>query len=191
MPQLSPIIRRIIVSVAVAAVFVLVRNFLKKQKDRRKQKEMTLLQRRNEALNETLRNPKMQKTDGVVAGPMEIQWDERAINQKKTKHSAMMIELVEFAAYSRRKYLFPVGQMICIGSGENNQVVLARDGVAAKHCEIFQADHAIAIRNVSETTALLIRGKTSVLISTEGVFLNDGDRIKMGAAEIQFRCFKA
>lgn len=181
----------VIAGIAVIFLIVVLRILLKRRKIKRMQKEMSTLQKRNEALNETLRNPKVKASGNGTAGPMEIQWDDKVLKDASAKKQSMMIELIEFSAYSRRKYLFPAGQTICIGSGADNQLVLQREGVATRHCEIFSTGKALAARNVSNAKALLIRGKNSAFISDEGVFLNNGDHIRIGSADIQFRCFKA
>lgn len=92
--------------VVILLVFVL-RPVLKRKKLRGQEKEMSQLQKRNEALNETLRNPKIKTAEPAAVGPMEVQWDEKAVDQQRTGRASMMVELVEFSTYSRRKYLFP------------------------------------------------------------------------------------
>lgn len=179
------------IGIAAALLILLISKLLKQRKDKKHQKEMSMLQQRNEALNEALSNPKVKKSDATMTAPMEVHWDSQALNKPKTRKSSLMIELVEFSTYSRRKYLFSADQIIRIGSGADNQLVLPREGVCPKHCEIFLVDHAVAVRNVSGTNALLLRGKSSAFINEEGVFLNNGDHIKMGSADIQFRCFNA
>lgn len=175
---------------ALVGLISVLSRFMKQNKQKQKQKEMTDLQKRNEALNETLRNPKVKKKSTVSAGPMEVQWDDKALNNSASGRKSMMIELVEFSTYSRRKYMFPADQAITIGSSADNQLVLPRDGVAPKHCEIYLTNKVFAVRSLSDSQATLVRGKASAYITREGVFLNNGDHIKMGAADIQFNCFK-
>ncbi len=179
-----------IAGLAVILLLVL-RPVLKRKKLREQEKEMSLLQKRNEALNETLRNPKMKAAENTSVGPMEIQWDEKALDLQRTGRTSVMVELVEFSTYSRRKYLFSAEQPIHIGSGTENQLVLPREGVAARHCEIFAINGAMAVKAVAGAKAVLARGKTSAVISSEGILLNNGDHIRMGTADVQFRCFKA
>lgn len=176
--------------VVILLVFVL-RPVLKRKKLRGQEKEMSLLQKRNEALNETLRNPKVKDKDSKAVGPMEVQWDEKAMDNQRTGRVSMMVELVEFSTYSRRKYLFSAEQPIYIGSGTENQLVLLREGVAARHCEIFAVKEKMAVRTMTGEKAVLVRGKTKAIINSEGLLLNNGDHICMGAADVQFRCFKA
>lgn len=176
--------------VVILLVFVL-RPVLKRKKLRGQEKEMSQLQKRNEALNETLRNPKIKTAEPAAVGPMEVQWDEKAVNQQRTGRASMMVELVEFSTYSRRKYLFSAEQSIHIGSGAENQLVLPREGIAVRHCEIFAVKDTMAVRAVGGETATLVRGKTTAVINGEGLLLNNGDHIRMGSADVQFRCFKA
>ncbi len=180
-----------IVGLAVVLLLFVLRPVLKRKKLREQEEEMSLLQKRNEALNETLRNPKVKAAKNAAVGPMEVQWDEKAMDLQRTGRTSVMVELVEFSTYSRRKYLFSAEQPIHIGSGTENQLVLPREGVAAKHCEIFAIDGAMAVKTAAEAKAVLVRGKTSAVINREGVLLNNGDHIRMGTADVQFRCFKA
>ena len=181
----------IIAAVAAVLLFFIFSRIHKKKKERQKQREMSAMQRRNEALNETLRNPKVKKTDKGAIAPMEVQWDEKALREPSAESASMMIELIEFSTYSRRKYLFPVGRPITIGSNMDNQLVLPREDVAARHCEIFSQADCLAARSLSDEQTLLIRGKNPAQISRDGVFLNNGDHIRLGSADIQFRCYKA
>ena len=180
-----------IAGLAVILLLLVLRPVLKRKKLREQEKEMSLLQKRNEALNETLRTPKIKAAENAAVKPMEVQWDEKAMELQRTGRTSLMVELVEFSTYSRRKYLFSAEQPIHIGSGTENQLVLPREGVAARHCEIFAISGAMAIRTTAGAKAVLVRGKTSAVISSEGVLLNNGDHIRMGTADVQFRCFKA
>ena len=101
-----------------------------------------------------------------------------------------MVELTELSAYSRRKYVFRGEQAVTVGSGGDNSLVLARDGVAERHCEVRMIGKDFCVRSLSTARTVLIRGKKSFLVGTEGVYLNDGDHIQLGTAEIQFRKFK-
>ncbi len=180
-----------IAGLAVILLLFVLRPVLKKKKLREQEKEMSLLQKRNEALNETLRNPKIKATESTAVGPMEVQWDEKAMDHQRTGRTSVMVELVEFSTYSRRKYLFSAEQTIHIGSSTENQLVLPREGVVSRHCEIFAINGAMAVKTVAGAKAVLARGKTSAAINSEGVLLNNGDHIRMGSADVQFRCFKA
>lgn len=181
----------LIAGLAVVLLLFVLRPVLKRKKLREQEKEMSLLQKRNEALNETLRNPKVKAAENAPVAPMEVHWDEKAVDRQHSGRASMMVELVEFSTYSRRKYLFSAEQPIHIGSGTENQLVLSREGVAARHCKIFTINGALAVKVAAGAKAVLVRGKTSAVISSEGVLLNNGDHIRMGTADVQFRCFKA
>lgn len=179
---------------AAAAVFTLIIFCVVwsgRRKKRKQFEEISQIKRRNEALNEALRNPHMAQEERPGSeGPMEISWDDKAVNQRGIAGPSLLIELTELSAYSRRKYVFRGEQCVTIGSGSNNLMSLARDGVAEKHCEIRPVGKRFCVRSLSEAKTVLIRNKKSVLVGTEGIYLNNGDRIQMGIAEIQFRTFK-
>ena len=162
------------------------------RKERRKSAEMSHITRRNEALNEALRDPSAKEPiQGGPEGPLEITWDDKAVYQSAAAGSALMIELIELSTYSRRKYVFRADRPIFIGSGPDNQLVLPRAGVAEKHCEIRMAGKLAFVRSTSRAQTSLKRKKTVVLVGMEGIYLNNGDHIQLGASEIQFRLFKA
>lgn len=160
------------------------------RKNRRQFEEMSRLKRRNDALNEALRNPDMEPGSSGPEGPMAITWDGETAGRRGSGGSSLMVELTELSAYSRRKYVFRGEQNITIGSGAGNQLVLTRDGVAEKHCEVRMIGRQFCVRSLSAEKVVLIRGRKSFLVGAEGVYLNDGDHIRLGTAEIQFRKFK-
>lgn len=187
--MLSHILYVIIITMVFLLIF-LFRYIIKSRKISQKQREMSLLQRRNEMLNETLRNPQIKIVGHAMTGPVEVQWDEKAIEHSQNQNISMMIELVEFSTYSRRKYIFPADQIINVGSGANNQLVLMREGVASSHCAFVTTDGVVTVRSMPGQKTVLIHGKVSALVGEDGVFLRDGDHIRIGEADIQFRCFR-
>lgn len=170
-------------------LFVALRFFSKRRRIKRELEEMSQYKRRDEALVEALRNPQV-KEEGGPEGPMEISWDDKAVSKRGKKSASPMIELVELSTYSRKKFVFRLGQPIRIGSGKDNQMELLREGVEESHCEIFLNGEKACARSLSGAKTLLKRGKTSALISPAGVYLNNGDRIQLGTVEVQIRLFK-
>ena len=102
-----------------------------------------------------------------------------------------MIELTELTDYSRRKYLFRANHPIRIGSSEQNELVLFRDGVAPQHCVIRLADNKPCIYGTPGAHSLLHRGKKVASIDENGVYLNNADLLELGVAKIVFRMFKS
>lgn len=181
-----------IAAAATIGLIVVLRTWSKWRKKRRKSEEMSHITRRNEALNEALRDPSAKEpVQSGPEGPLEISWDDKAVHQSAAAGSALMIELIELSTYSRRKYVFRADRPISIGSGPNNQMVLPREGVAEKHCEIRMAGKRACVRSVSRAQTSLKRKKNVVLVGTEGIYLNNGDHLQLGTSEIQFRLFKA
>lgn len=183
----------LIYALAAAGIALLVAGLCAWSRHRKRQKqfqEMSHLHRRNEALNDALRNPLAKQDRAGSDGPMEITWDDKAVKEGGAV-SSLMMELVELAAYSRRKYVFRAGPPVTVGSGENNQVVLPREGVEERHCEICLNAGKLCVRSVSNARTILKRKKTMVLVDSEGVYLRSGDHIQLGTAELQFRTFKS
>lgn len=182
----------VIAAAAAAALIAALRAWSRWRKERKKSAEISHITRRNEALNEALRDP---YAKGPVQrgpeGPLEISWDDKAVHQSAAAGSSLLIELIELSAYSRRKYVFRADRPISIGSGPDNQMVLPREGVAEKHCEIRMTGKRACVRSMSRAQTSLKRKKMVVLVGTEGIYLNNGDHIQLGTSEIQFRLFKA
>lgn len=162
----------------------------RRRKRRKQQEDMRQLQRRDEALNEALRNPRGGHGGGHT-GPLEIAWDEQAADRGHGRGAALMMELVERSAYARRTYVFRAEDSVTVGSGGDNQLLLAREGVAERHCVFFMRGKRPCVRTVAGARTTLKRGKETAIVSEGGVYLNNGDHIQAGSADIQFRLFKA
>lgn len=175
---------------AAAAAAGLLRAWLRRRKDRRQMRELSQNKRRDLALNEALRDPLAKGVPADPEGPMEISWDDKAVNEQGGGAS-LLIELVELSAYSRRKYVFRADAPITIGSGESSRMVLSREGVAGRHCEIQLDGKRACVRSAPGARTILKRKRASALVGTEGVYLNNGDCLQLGVSEIQFRMFKA
>lgn len=185
------VVEYVVAAVAASAVLiVLLWCWSRWRKERRRYEEMSQNKRRDEALTDALRNPYAQQSGGGPEGPMEISWDDRAVNQRGLGGASLMMELTEFSAYSRRKYVFRAEQRVTIGSGRDCQLLLPREGVAERHCEILLVGRRFCVRSLSDARTVLVRNRKMVLVGTEGVYLNDGDRIQLGVSEIEFRKFK-
>ena len=180
-------IKYILAAVAGVALIAGLTIWMRWRSKRRQFEEISQMKRRNEALNEALRNPNMESGSSGPEGPS---WDDKAVNGRGTGGPSIMAELTELSAYSRRRYVFRGEQNITVGSGGDNALVLARDGVAQRHCEVRMIDKRFCVRSLPAAKTILIRGKKSFLVGTEGVYLNDGDHIQLGTAEIEFRKVK-
>ncbi len=183
-------IKYILAAVAGVALIAGLTIWMRWRSKRRRFEEISQMKRRNEALNDALRNPNMESGSSGPEGPMAVSWDDKAVNGRGTGAPSIMAELTELSAYSRRRYVFRGEQNITVGSGGDNALVLARDGVAQRHCEVRMIGKRFCVRSLPAVKTILIRGKKSFLVGTEGVYLNDGDRIQLGTAEIEFRKFK-
>lgn len=182
----------VIAAVAAIVLIAALRTWSKWRKSRKQSAEISHITRRNEALNEALRDPHAKEpVQSGPEGPLEISWDDKAVHQNAAANSSLMIELIEFSTYSRRKYVFRANRPISIGSGPSNQLVLPREGVAEKHCEIHMAGKKACVRSLPQVQTFLLRKKNVVRVGTEGIYLNNGDRIQLGTSEVQFRLFKA
>lgn len=179
----------VLAAIALAAFIVGLCFWSKRRKEHKEFEEMSQNKRRDDALAEALRNPNASRKASGAKGPMEITWDDKAVNQRGMSSASLMIELTEFSAYSRRKYVFRAEQRVTIGSGKDCQLVLPREGVEERHCEILLNGKRFCVRSLSNAKTVLVRKKKSVLVGTEGIYLNNGDRIQLGVSEISFRSF--
>ena len=177
--------------IAALLIFAL-RRVLRYRKERKTEADLTQQQRRNEALTRALQNPMAKAPSKPPASnPLEISWDEKLIQKDKSKADAMMFELVELTDYSRRKYLFPASQTVGIGSSDDNQMVLFREGVAPHHCTVSMDGGKPCVLSTSGAKTLLHRGKELATVNEGGVFLNNSDLLELGSTRIEFRMFRA
>ena len=180
--------------VAAALLVFLLRRLLRYRKARKKETELAMQQHRNEALTRALQNP-MAKTPSKppASNPLEIRWDEKPKAERRagTKGASRMIELTELTDCSRRKYLFRADQTVRIGSGDQNELVLFRDGVEPQHCVIRLAGSKPCVYAVPGARSQLHRGKKLAAIDENGVYLNNADLLELGSARLAFRMYKA
>ena len=180
-----------LIVVLIIVLVILLRQLFIWKKKRKKQEEISQIKRRDAALTTALLNPQMKNARGGPEKPVEISWEDNISNNKREFSASIMVELIELSEYSSRKYVFNTDRTIRIGSGEENQLVLSKAGVRDFHCEIFMNGSDPCVRSVSDAKTILHRGKNAALVSTEGVYLNNGDCIQIGEIKIQFRTFKA
>lgn len=165
--------------------------FYRRHKKHRTEEDAAQIKRRDEALTEALKNPRVREQTGGQGVPVEIKWDDKAVSNKSKTKPTTMVELVELSAYSRRKYIFHADSPISVGSAAENQLALPREGVLKRHCEFFMDGSRPGVRSVHGAKTLLRRGKNTASVSDDGVYLKNGDCIQIGSAEVEFRLFKA
>ena len=162
----------------------------RRRRTRREWEEMSQRKRRDEALNEALRNPHLERDNSGPERPMAISWEDRAVNEKKKRDNSPLVELVLLSEYSHRKYVYRLDQPIRIGSGVDNQMELHWEGVAPRHCEIFLNQEKPCVRSLMGAETCVIRGKAAAPVGSGGVYLNNGDHIRLGAGEVSFPLLK-
>ena len=180
----------ILMIIAIPFFILALRAILKRRKQRKNEEELTHLKRRDEALSDALRNPLEPRAPRAGEEAMEIIWDEKSVMTEKGE-SALMAELIELSGYSRRKYVFQMDRPIDIGSAPDNRLSLPREGVSKRHCEIFLNGVEACVRSAPGAKTILRRKRKSVQVGQDGVYLKNGDSLRLGAVEIQFRLFKA
>lgn len=181
----------VIILLAAAVLLAVLLPVRSARKKKRKNEELAQQRRRNEALTDALRNPAVEK--GIHRdAPMEVDWDENAIKgRKKRKKGGQMAELTDISEYSRRRYVYPLEEgPVRVGSSRDNSMELLREGVARFHFEILLNDGRPCVRSLEDAPTVLKRGREQAVVSSDGLFLKNGDVIKAGSAEIQFRMFK-
>lgn len=175
----------------VVALFSLLYTLIKRRSQRKKEREMLQIHRRNEALTDALSNPMNRgKEPRKASDPLEISWDDQAINEDTQPNGGRMFELIELSTYSKRKYVFRADEPVTIGSADDNQLVIFKKGVAERHCIIEAVNTKPVVRTFNGEKATLHRGKKAAAISGNGLFLNDGDQIELGNTIVQFRAFE-
>ena len=157
---------------------------------RRELAELSGRKRRDEALSQALGNPRRRQAPRGAERPVDVRWESRASGKTGRDGAFPLVELVEVSAYSDKRYLYRLDEPVQVGSGEGSRLELHGEGVAPRHCEIFQKDGKACVRSFPGAQVRLCRGRASAVVGREGAYLNSGDRLSVGTVELRFRMLK-
>jgi len=175
-----------------AALFlILVILIRKNQKERMQEMEMIREKRRDEMLTQALINPEAGYRGTGPAVPVDVAYSNQSARTGNFSGPAVMAELTEIGAVSRKKYLFNLGTAVSLGAGADCSLCLNYRGVAGHHCELFLHGTDACARSLPGCRTVLQRGGHTSEIAPGGVFVKNGDRLMLGEAILEIRLLKA
>ena len=170
--------------------FLIVRYF-KLREEKKRTMEMTTLQKekaREEQLDQMLKN-KLYQGSAEKAGknnvPYEVNFHEETVKNEGSKDN-IAIQIVEKGKLSTRKYVIFVSDMITLGKGEQNTVVINDLNIAKEQCRIFKHNEELYIQNLDDSYSVNIQRKRNVMqLASGAVKLMDGDMIGLGETTLE------
>ena len=165
--------------------FVL-RRFLKLRKQKKHVAEMNAQQKdkaREDQLDQLLKNT-LYQGDPDKALQSNIAYDvsfheEQKVNDKEMEGVALQV--IEKGKLATRKYIIFVPDVITIGQGVENGLVLNDLKVAKQQCRIIRKKKELYIQTLEETHPVMLRRKRNVMqLTKDAVQLMNNDYIEMG-----------
>lgn len=165
--------------------FVFLR-FIRLRKQKKYITEMNTQQKekaREEKLDQLLKNRLYQGKDEKALQsniPYEISFhEEKAVNDKK--EDGIAVQFIEKGKLSTRKYIIFISDVITIGQGGDNVLVLNDLKVAKYQCRIMRKEKELYIQTLEESHPVKLRRKRSVMqLTKDAVALMDNDFIELG-----------
>ena len=160
--------------------------FIKLRRQKKRVTELNVQQKdkaREDQLDQLLKNRLYQGTpDKAVQNnmPYDVSFHEESmINDKQT--DGIALQIVEKGKLSTRKYIIFVSDMITIGQGGENALVLNDLKVAKQQCRIVRRQKELYIQALEETHPVRIRRKRNAMqLTRNAVQLLDNDYIELG-----------
>ena len=178
----------IIIAFFAVLLFVLLIILAITSKKRKELQERALNKRREEALERVLRNQDHQENEKnrkVSNVPYAVDYS-KSISPRQgktqTEPGKLMIQLIAHSELSVQRYMLNPADGIVIGREKGqNSIVVTDPTVAKRQCEIFFADGAVYLRDISSSSRTMIRRKkNTTYANSQGIKLLTGDRIYIG-----------
>lgn len=165
--------------------FIFIR-FIKLKKQKKYIEEMNAQQKekaREEKLDQLLKNRLYQgKDDKALQNnlPYEVSFhEEKVVNDKAD--DGIAVQIIEKGKLSTRKYIIFISDVITVGQGGDNVLVLNDLRVAKNQCRIVRKQNELYIQTLEETHPVNLRRKRNVMqLTKDAVALLDNDSIELG-----------
>lgn len=161
-------------------------HFIRVGKEKKKAVEMNALQKekvREEKLDQVLKNRLYQGSNDKAFQnniPYEIDFHEEADVHGATGDN-IGIQIIEKGKLSTRKYVILISDVINIGQGSHNTLVINDLKVAKEQCRIFKHKQSLYIQSLEDIHPVKIRRKRNAMqLTKNAVKLLDGDFIELG-----------
>lgn len=157
-------------------------------KKRKELQERALNKHREEALERVLRNQdheEKEKNKKVSDVPYAVDYSKSISSRKSKKQTEpgkLMVQLIAHSELSDQRYMLNPADGIVIGREKGqNSIVVTDPAVARRQCEIFLADGAVYLKDISSSSRTMIRRKkNTTYANSQGIKLLTGDRLYIG-----------
>lgn len=165
---------------------LVVRRFLKLRKKKKYVMEMNVQQKdkaREDQLDQLLKN-RLYQGDADKAMQSNIAYDvtfheEAKVNDKQS--DGIALQIIEKGKLATRKYIIFISDIVTIGQGGENGLVLNDLKVAKQQCRIIRRNKELYIQALEETHPVRIRRKKNAMqLSRDAVQLMNNDYIDLG-----------
>lgn len=178
--------KTIIIAVfAVLLIILLIVLFITGKK-RKELQELALNKSREEALERVLRNQDHEEKNKKVSNvPYAVDYSKGTFSRqpkKQTEPGKLMVQLTAHSELSDQRYMLNPADGITIGREKGQNSIAVTDPTAARRqCEIFLADGAVYLRDISSSSRTMIRRKkNTTYANSQGIKLLTGDRLYIG-----------
>lgn len=138
---------------------------------------------RDQALNRALANDlygNEKAEEHIESLPYEVDYNQSQLNNRQAKQEKMMVQITACSELSKRKFMIELKDVIKIGRGKENTIIVKDSKTLPVHCEIFRYVNDIYVRSYSGNKTLLSRKKQQVYVDDKGIKVRTGDKIVIG-----------
>ena len=185
----------IIFAVAVFSLTFLILYFLRRNKRKKKLREIAEDKIREDTLDGIIQNTYQGKSHmRTTSVPYEVDYSQISQNAKGSAaadaSAHLTIQLVEYNELSVRKHMLNLDKSIRIGSALKGNTITV-SGIEPYQCEIFEYQENVYIRDIAVHGRTKIKRKRkSAYVDRNGTKLRDGDNILIGEIYIELKIIK-
>lgn len=152
----------------------------KRKKDAMERRRISNAKKRNQQLDEMLKNPDIHPQGGKGPNPFDVQYMQESSSGSGAP-SAFQAEIEVHTETSVQKFLLDLDQEITIGRDGKNILPLGDQTAAERCCSIFVRRQSVFVRNLSPAEPVWIqRGKKKMEIRNQIVKMQSKDIITFG-----------
>lgn len=162
----------------------------KKKKDVQERRRISGIKKRNENLEEMLKNPEAEADCTGNPNPFEVQYKQDIKAEHNTKNR-FQVKIDVQTETSVKSFLFNLEQEITIGRDEKNILSLRDTQIAEKQCSIFEKNHEVYVKCPDcGNEVLLQRGSNKQKIQNCIVKLQNKDRLIFGKTALHISLYE-
>lgn len=159
----------------------------KKNKDAQERRNISEAKMRNAKLEDRLRNPEMKGEVSRQSNPYDVQYIQ---NTESRSISKFQVAIEVHTEISVQRHLFDLDREITIGRGENNDLVLNDKNVPLGGCSVLTRGQEVYVKNQSNSSVKIQRGRRKMLIQNQVVKLQNKDVLTIGNTVLHISLYR-